>query len=152
MCRINETSSVDVGPIEHHRNDFVSINTVPTSDHEGMVYWLSIMKGCCTVKPVTSGPTDEGTPADIGHFCLARIGFQFVNALWSGDTFQTQTGDWQIMKFSFRYLAWGDSLQTEHPLNINFYSQSADLIDLAWNWLCLAARMVEAEPEAVHEH
>ena len=29
-----------------------------------------------TVKPAFSGPSDEGAPAFLGHFCLAQTGFQ----------------------------------------------------------------------------
>ena len=40
----------------------------------------------------------------------------------------------------------------KHPLSIDFYLSSADLIDLAWNLPLGSAQMVKAEPEAAHEH
>ena len=40
----------------------------------------------------------------------------------------------------------------KYPLNIDFYSHSADFIDLAQNLPCGSARIVEAELEAMHEH
>ena len=46
-----------------------------------------------------------------GTLLLGKDRFSMLNTLWSGGTCLTRTADRQIMKFSIRYHAWGDSLQ-----------------------------------------
>ena len=46
----------------------------------------------------------------------------------------------------------GQFASCEYPHKINFYSHSADFIDLVWNSPCGSARMVEVEQEAMREH
>ena len=63
--------------------------------------------------------------------------------------------DWgQTNPQSFCLLAGvrGQFASCEYPLNINLYSDSTDLTDLARNSPCVSARMVEAEQEAMRKH
>ena len=49
----------------------------PLEEYFSQYHLLCIKpKLCSTVKPSFSGPSDEGTPAVLGRFCSAWIGFQ----------------------------------------------------------------------------
>ena len=106
-------------------------------------------------KTAFSGPSDEGTPAILRHFCLARIGFQRIGCerpVIRGHLSNVYGGKANQENFHPLPGVMGQFASCEYPLNIDFYSTSAVFIDLARNSPCGSAQMVEAEPEATHEH
>ena len=109
-----------------------------------------LLKGC-TIKPVFSGPSDEGTPAVLGHFAWHGLVFNCKHPVIRGHLPNANRGQTNREISHVLPGMRGQFAICEYLLNINFYSSSADFIDLAGNSPCGSGRMVKVEPEAMHE-